>query len=291
MSNHRGARRASKSTRVQAEATAYSSAGKRSAGRRKATVARERSPFTFGQTSLPAIPTVIGATALVVAGAGVVGLSGNPVQGSNLSLSSGASTSISGASAVAPSVDSRIRAISRDSNRQAMQDAADQALKSVAEKQNKQRNAALAKLRDSAEKRASDIKKNLWHMPVADYRLTARFGMGGGLWARGHTGLDFAGPVGTPIVAVANGTITETGYDGAYGNKTVLTLDDGTEIWYCHQNAINVNVGDKVVGGQQLGQRGSTGNSTGPHLHLEVRPGGGDPVDPYSALLFHGLSL
>jgi murein DD-endopeptidase MepM/ murein hydrolase activator NlpD len=90
-------------------------------------------------------------------------------------------------------------------------------------------------------------------------------------------------------VAVANGTITKTGDAGAYGNQTVQTLEDGTEIWYCHQTDIGVSPGDKVTSGQQIGTVGSTGNSTGPHLHLEVRPGGGDPVDPYEALVFHGL--
>ena len=114
--------------------------------------------------------------------------------------------------------------------------------------------------------------------------------MAGGLWSSNHTGLDFAAPSGTPIVAVANGVITETGSAGAYGNQTIQTLDDGTEIWYCHQTEIGVNVGDRVIGGQQIGTVGSTGNTTGPHLHLEVRPGGGDPVDPYQALIFHGVT-
>ena len=82
-------------------------------------------------------------------------------------------------------------------------------------------------------------------LPTTGYHLTARFGMSGGLWSSNHTGLDFAAPSGTPIVAVANGTITETGYDGAYGNKTVETLEDGTEIWYCHQSAIGVHAGDR----------------------------------------------
>ena len=122
------------------------------------------------------------------------------------------------------------------------------------------------------------------------YRLTARFGQSGGLWSSNHTGLDFAAPCGTPIVAVANGTIAATGWDGSYGNHTVQTLDDGTEIWYSHQSSIGVQLGDAVTGGQQIGTVGSTGNSTGPHLHLEVRPGGGDPVDPAGSLAFHGVT-
>ncbi|MEQ4524625.1 M23 family metallopeptidase, partial [Nocardioides kribbensis] len=79
-------------------------------------------------------------------------------------------------------------------------------------------------------------------------------------------------------------------YDGAYGNKTVLTLEDGTELWFCHQTSIDVSPGETVTAGQQIGTVGSTGNVTGPHLHLEVRPGGGDPVDPYEALSVNGVT-
>ena len=113
--------------------------------------------------------------------------------------------------------------------------------------------------------------------------------MAGGLWSSNHTGLDFAAPTGSTITAVANGTITKTGYAGAYGNQTIETLEDGTELWYCHQSEIGVTVGQKVLAGQKVGLVGSTGNTTGPHLHLEVRPGGGDPVDPFTALVYHGL--
>jgi murein DD-endopeptidase MepM/ murein hydrolase activator NlpD len=88
---------------------------------------------------------------------------------------------------------------------------------------------------------------------------------------------------------VANGTVTGTGSAGAYGNRTIMTLTDGTELWYCHQSSIGVTVGQKVVAGQTIGAVGATGNTTGPHLHLEVRPGAGDPVDPYAALVQHGL--
>ena len=83
--------------------------------------------------------------------------------------------------------------------------------------------------------------------------------------------------------------VTSTGYEGSYGNKTVLTLEDGTELWYCHQSAISVTPGQHVRAGEVIGAIGSTGNVTGPHLHLEVRPGAGDPVDPYEALRVHGL--
>ena len=90
-------------------------------------------------------------------------------------------------------------------------------------------------------------------------------------------------------MAIANGMVTEAGYDGAYGNKTVVTLEDGTEIWYCHQTTQLVSVGDVVRGGEVIGTVGSTGHVTGSHLHVEVRPGGGDPVDPYAAMQQHGL--
>jgi murein DD-endopeptidase MepM/ murein hydrolase activator NlpD len=202
---------------------------------------------------------------------------------------SAGSHSLSGTDAVGFVGDPRERAISRDSERQALEDAAEARLVRAAEQQAAERNAELKELGRAAEARAGEIAKNQWHLPTSGYRLTGRFGMSGSLWSSNHTGLDFAAPAGTPIVAVANGTITETGSAGAYGNRTVQTLDDGTEIWYCHQTDFGVSPGDKVAGGQQIGTVGSTGNSTGPHLHLEVRPGGGDPVDPFRALVVHGL--
>jgi len=126
--------------------------------------------------------------------------------------------------------------------------------------------------------------------PVSGYRLTGEFGDVSGLWSTVHTGLDFATAEGSPIYAVQNGVLS-TGYDGAYGNKTVLRLDDGTELWFCHQSAFDVSVGQSVSAGEVIGYVGSTGNVTGPHLHLEVRPGGGDPVDPYAALAALGVQV
>ena len=151
-----------------------------------------------------------------------------------------------------------------------------------------QRAGALGALASKAEKRAAKIELNLWQYPLDQVSLTARFGQYG-LWSSYHTGLDFNGNNGDPIYSIANGVVTEAGYDGAYGNKTVVTLDDGTELWYCHQTSYAVSVGDVVRGGEVIGTVGSTGNVTGSHLHVEVRPGGGDPVDPYAAMQQHGL--
>jgi murein DD-endopeptidase MepM/ murein hydrolase activator NlpD len=207
-----------------------------------------------------------------------------------ISLSSHRSE-LTGTDAVAFVGEARKRALSRDSEREALQDAAESKLEAAAEEQAAERNAELKSLGKAAEQRAGEIAKNMWHLPTSGYRLTARFGMAGGLWSSNHTGLDFAAPSGTPIVAVANGVITKTGSAGAYGNQTVQTLEDGTEIWYCHQTDFLVSEGDEVRAGEQIGTIGATGHVTGSHLHLEVRPGGGDPVDPFEALVVHGVDV
>ena len=258
-------------------------------GRRRRADKPTRKPLLRLPARLPAVPTLVGIAALAVAGAGAVTVGDTPAAQGSMALSSHGQV-LNGTDAIGFEAGPRERAISRDSERQALQDAADAKLRQAAEQQAAERNAELRSLGRAAEARAGEIAKNQWQLPVSGYRLTARFGMAGGLWSSGHTGLDMAAPSGTPIVAVANGVISEAGYDGSYGNKTVQTLEDGTEIWYCHQTDIGVSPGDTVTAGQQIGTVGSTGNSTGPHLHLEVRPGGGDPVDPYQALIFHGLT-
>ena len=181
--------------------------------------------------------------------------------------------------------------VSRDSRRDTQADPADddaRGRRRGSRSRSAPRRCALAA--NAQSRSATPIKlENLWHLPVAGYHLTARFG-DYGLWSSYHTGLDFAAPSGTPIYAVANGTISSASYDGSYGNKTVETLEDGTELWYCHQTSFVVSAGETVHAGELIGYIGSTGHVTGPHLHLEVRPGGGDPVDPYSALVVHGVT-
>jgi murein DD-endopeptidase MepM/ murein hydrolase activator NlpD len=234
------------------------------------------------------LPTLLGVLTLTVAGAGAVAPSAEVAHGA-LTLSAHAPSSADGTDALGY-VDARRQvAVSRDSERQALQDSASQKLTPASEEQGAQSNAELKSLGRLAESKAGQIPKSSWHLPTRAYHLTARFGQAGGHWVSNHTGLDFAAPSGTPIFAVAAGVITETGWAGSYGNRTVETLPDGTELWYAHQSAIGVKAGQQVLGGQTIGAVGSTGNTTGPHVHLEVRPGGGDPVDPFQALIVHGV--
>jgi murein DD-endopeptidase MepM/ murein hydrolase activator NlpD len=129
-----------------------------------------------------------------------------------------------------------------------------------------------------------------WFLPVQGFRLSAGFGQAGGMWSADHTGQDFSAPMGTSIRAVGAGEITFAGWDGPYGNKIVVRHDDGTETWYCHMSDYEYTSG-YVSAGTVIGYVGSTGNSTGPHLHFEVRPGGGDAIDPLPWLRQHGLPI
>ncbi|MEE1929780.1 M23 family metallopeptidase [Streptomyces sp. TRM 70351] len=127
-------------------------------------------------------------------------------------------------------------------------------------------------------------------LPLSGYQLTSSFGDSGAMWASNHTGQDFAAPTGTPLKAVHTGTIKEAGWAGSYGYRIVLELADGTEVWYCHLSSMTRTSG-QVTTGDVIGRVGSTGNSSGPHLHMEVRPGGGDPVDPLTWLRSKGQNI
>ncbi len=118
--------------------------------------------------------------------------------------------------------------------------------------------ASLAKTRQSPVKKGS-------------YNLTARFGNTGGYWSSGtHTGLDFAAPSGTDVMAAASGTVVSVGYAGPYGNQIIVDHGDGWQTTYNHLSNTRVSVGQKVSTGDHIGDVGSTGNSTGSHLHFEV---------------------
>jgi murein DD-endopeptidase MepM/ murein hydrolase activator NlpD len=113
-------------------------------------------------------------------------------------------------------------------------------------------------------------------------KLTSRYGR---RWGRMHKGIDIAGPVGTPINAAADGTIISAGWNsGGYGNLVEVRHSDGTTTRYGHNSRLSVSVGQTVRQGQQVAEMGSTGHSTGSHLHFEIRPSGGAAVNPISHL-------
>lgn len=222
---------------------------------------------------------------------------------STVAVSSPAAVSVvANRAATSAALDRREVAVSRDATRVARVRVAEQRLRAATARAAEKRRTALAALASRAERQAELIAarqrakelalRNAWHLPVASgaYRLTSRFGECSALWSSCHTGLDFAAPSGTPVRAVAAGRILEVSYAGAYGNRTRMRLADGTEVWYCHQESTSVAPGDQVAGKQVIGTVGSTGNSTGPHLHLEVRPDPKTPIDPHAALVAHDLA-
>jgi murein DD-endopeptidase MepM/ murein hydrolase activator NlpD len=110
--------------------------------------------------------------------------------------------------------------------------------------------------------------------------FTSPFGM---RWGRLHAGIDIAAPIGTPIRAADTGTVQIASWYGGYGNYTCIGHGGGISTCYGHQSSIGVSVGQTVSQGQIIGACGSTGHSTGPHLHFEIRING-DPVDPMGYL-------
>ncbi len=241
----------------------------------------------------------MGAAALVIASAGALAVSAETSGAAPLTRELPPHLGADVGAQAADAVPLRVRALSRSTSREATRTttttavhATDAHLQAAAESQARRRTAALASLAHRADKESGVLARRAWTVPVTRgvYHLTAGFGQCSGLWSHCHTGLDFASPEGTPIHAVAGGTVTEVSWAGAYGNRTIETLPDGTELWYCHQSATGVTTGQRVAAGQVIGAVGSTGNVTGPHVHLEVRPGGGDPVDPRTALIAHGVT-
>ena len=104
--------------------------------------------------------------------------------------------------------------------------------------------------------------------------ITARFGSRGSRWASTHTGIDYAGRTGDAIRAADGGTVTYAGWNGSYGKMVKISHGNGLETWYAHMSSISVRSGQKVAKGATIGKIGSTGNSSGPHLHFEVRKNG-----------------
>ncbi|WP_030957413.1 transglycosylase family protein [Streptomyces sp. NRRL S-378] len=127
-----------------------------------------------------------------------------------------------------------------------------------------------------------------------DGALGTAYRVSGSSWSSGyHTGVDFPVATGTTVKSVGPGQVVSAGWAGAYGYQVVIRHTDGRYSQYAHLSALGVKSGQQVSGGQRIGRSGSTGNSTGPHLHFEIRtgPGYGSDIDPLKYLRGHGVRI
>ncbi|WP_406382273.1 M23 family metallopeptidase [Streptomyces sp. NBC_01618] len=150
----------------------------------------------------------------------------------------------------------------------------------------------------AAAKEAAAKKAAGWQTPVGRYVLSASFGNDGSRWAHKHSGQDFAVPIGTKVEAVHGGTVVKAGPNGggdgpAYGNAVVIKHANGTYSQYAHLSRIDVRIGETVKTGEKIALSGNTGNSSGPHLHFEIRHTAnyGSAVNPVSFLHKEGVSV
>jgi murein DD-endopeptidase MepM/ murein hydrolase activator NlpD len=144
---------------------------------------------------------------------------------------------------------------------------------------------AAAFAQERAEREARQLRP-LFVMPTKGV-WTSGFGY---RWGVLHGGIDIAGPIGTPIVAAADGVVIDVGPTAGYGAWVKLRHADGTVTLYGHVNTWLVSVGEKVMAGDQIATIGNRGNSTGPHLHFEVLLNGANRIDPVGWLSERGLS-
>jgi murein DD-endopeptidase MepM/ murein hydrolase activator NlpD len=135
--------------------------------------------------------------------------------------------------------------------------------------------------------REARLQRPLFVMPTRGI-LTSGYGY---RWGALHSGMDIANAIGTPIYAVADGVVIAAGPVAGFGIWVKLRHTDGTVTLYAHLNSTTVNVGERVMAGDQVATMGNTGNSTGPHLHLEVHVNGTDRVDPAPWLATRGLTI
>ncbi|PAZ11851.1 peptidase M23 [Streptomyces sp. SA15] len=144
------------------------------------------------------------------------------------------------------------------------------------------------KKRAAAEAARKERLRPKYALPVAQHGLSAYYGQSGINWMSVHTGIDFPVSYGTTVMAVTDGTV-RTEWNSAYGNMMIVTAKDGTETWYCHLSSYRVSSGTTVKAGDPIAYSGNSGNSTGPHLHLEVHLAGGSAIDPLPWLRSHGV--
>ncbi|MEU9990493.1 M23 family metallopeptidase [Streptomyces sp. NPDC007971] len=248
------------------------------AGSRSAARSRRRTPPKRSALLTIAVPSACVMGVAGIAAASVGGLTGG---------SDETTASAPDAHAVKPSVannklDDQLRTLSAGAD-----DFADRASRTQ-DRIDLKTQQALEKKKAAAEAALKERMRPKFVLPVTQKGLSAYFGQAGVNWMSVHTGIDFPVSYGTTVMAATDGVVS-TKWNSAYGNMLILTAKDGTETWYCHLSSYRVASGTTVKAGQPVAYSGNSGNSTGPHLHFEVRPAGGAAIDPLPWLRSHGL--
>ncbi|MDN5764240.1 MAG: M23 family metallopeptidase [Humibacillus sp.] len=192
---------------------------------------------------------------------------------------------------------------SRDSSRQALTGATPSAVeaaaaKALADQRSKAATDRAAKVARAKADRAAKVKADKanalaaahrWVSPLASYTLTSGYGF---RWGKLHPAQDLATSVGSQVHSLSSGTVVSAGWDSTgYGNLVRIQYWDGTVSFMAHNSRLVVSAGETVAPGQLVAYSGNTGHSTGPHVHLEIHPGGGDAVPPMPWLAGHGIRL
>ncbi|MFJ8658020.1 M23 family metallopeptidase [Streptomyces sp. NPDC093795] len=245
---------------------------------------RRRTPAKRSALLTVAVPSACVMGVAGIAAASVGGLAGTGTDGGQkddtTSLAAADPASVKQVAANS-ALDTQLAALSADAR-----DFGERASRTQERIDLKARQAAEKKKREEEAARKEAMRPK-FSLPVELHRLSARFGQSGVNWMSVHTGIDFPVQTGTPVRAATDGTV-RTQINSAYGNMVIVTAPDGTETWYCHLSSAKYRSGT-VKAGDVIAYSGDSGNSTGPHLHFEVRPGGGYAIDPLDWLRSHGL--
>ncbi|WP_374114251.1 peptidoglycan DD-metalloendopeptidase family protein [Streptomyces sp. NK08204] len=248
------------------------------AGSRGAARSRRRTPAKRSALLTVAVPSVC---VMGVAGIAAASVGGLTDDGKDTTASA------SDAHAVRPSVansklDTQLKSLSAGAD-----DFADRASRTQ-ERIDLKTQQELERKKAAAEAALKERLRPKFALPVLQHGLSAYFGQAGVNWMSVHTGIDFPVSYGTTVMSATDGVVS-TKWNSAYGNMMIVTAKDGTQTWYCHLSSYRVAPGTSVKAGDPIAFSGNSGNSTGPHLHFEVRPAGGAAIDPLPWLRSHGL--
>ncbi|MFD7491973.1 M23 family metallopeptidase [Streptomyces sp. NPDC059832] len=243
---------------------------------------RRRSPAKRSALLTVAIPSACVMSVAGIAAASVGGLGSEDKKDDNTTTMAAADPDSVKPVAANNKLDTQLANLSADA-----ENFADRASRTQERIDLRERQAAEKKKREVEAARKEALRPK-YVMPVKRHGLSAYFGQAGVNWMSVHTGIDFPVLEGTPVMAATDGTV-RTQLNSAYGNMAIVTMADGTETWYCHLSGTKIRSGP-VKAGDVIAYSGDTGNSTGPHLHFEVRPGGGPAVDPLPWLRSHGVN-